>query len=157
MIFEIVAYSGGRDREIREMVLRIQNEETGLDLSLDDQPDLYDIGQAYKGGGFWVALARGQIVGSIGLMPFGDRGVLKKFFIEAGFRGAAGPAKALFACVLEESHRLGLREIFLDTPAVAHRSHAFYRKQGFVEMDKSRLPVAYDFPDRDSLIFNLVL
>ena len=44
-----------------------------------------------------------------------------------------------------------------DTPSVATRSHAYYRKAGFRQITAAELPVPYRYPDRDSLLFLLAL
>ena len=75
---------------IIDMVLRIQNDEYQVGLTLKDQPDLNHIDAHYRdqGGAFWVAEVSGAVVGCIGLMRLSpDIGVLKKFFVERSFRG----------------------------------------------------------------------
>ncbi len=47
----IHAYNGGRDREVANLILSIQNGEAGLSLSVEDQPDLLDIASTYRDGG----------------------------------------------------------------------------------------------------------
>jgi len=157
MSHRIERYTGGRDDEITAMVLAIQNGEYGLDLTIDEQPDLADIPRAYAEGGFWVAIgADDAVIGSIGLLRCGARqGVLKKFFVPALHRGASGPASALYGRLIQFARDQGIEEIFLDTPAAATRSHGFYRRAGFEVIDRGGLPEGYRFPDRDSLIFRL--
>lgn len=158
MAYEVTRYEGGRDAEIAEMVLRIQNDEQGLELSLADQPDLENIANAYGEGGFWTAVHEGRIVGTIGLLRYGPRqGALKKMFVAKEHRGPNGPAQALFERLLAHAQEQGIAEIFLDTPAAATRSHAFYRRVGFEPASRSDLPASYRFPDRDSLVFRLRL
>ena len=53
--FEIVAYDGGRDAEVAALVLAVQRE-TGVIVPIEEQPELLDIGAAYRDGGFWLAL-----------------------------------------------------------------------------------------------------
>ncbi len=67
---KIEAYSGKYDDEIIALVLSIQNEEAKIDLSLVEQPDLTDIARFYQkdGGNFWIALADGKVIGTVGLM-----------------------------------------------------------------------------------------
>lgn len=150
-------YHGGRDPEIAALVLAIQNGEAGIDLPIEEQPDLLDIAAAYREGGFWVAEADNAVVGTIGVLRYGDSGILKKFFVRSDFRGASGPASALYAKVVDWACGHGVGTLYLDTPLVATRSHAFYRKAGFELVERSALPDGYGFPDRDSLIFRLIL
>ena len=133
-------YKGGRDPEVAELILSIQNGEAGLNLGIDDQPDLLDIIHAYRSGGFWVALdRRDRIVGSIGLLVYGQSGVLKKFFVAMEYRGRGGPAHFLFGNLLNRALALSLSDIVLDTPAVATRSHAFYERNGFKRIEGRRV------------------
>lgn len=152
--FEIVAYDGGRDDEVAALVLAVQRE-TGVIVPIEEQPELLDIGGAYRDGGFWVALAGGQIVGTIGMMRYGASGVLKKLFVREDFRGPGGASHGLYDKAAGWAEAQGLTAIFLDTPSVATRSHAFYRRRGFRIVERAELPEGYAFPDRDSLIFRL--
>ena len=55
----IETYSGKYDEEIIALILDIQNNESKINLSLEEQPDLLDIRECYqkKGGEFWIALS----------------------------------------------------------------------------------------------------
>ena len=150
----IRSYSGGRDREIADLILSIQNGEAGLSLSVEDQPDLLDIAGTYCDGGFWIAVDDWEaIVGTIGLLAYGGIGVLKKFFVAAPYRGRGGPAFGLLDHLLHRARELGMTDIVLDTPAVATRSHAFYARNDFKRAHLDELPAGYIYPDRDSLLF----
>lgn len=157
MTAEVEEYHGGRDHEVAALVLSIQNDEAGLGLTLDEQPDLKDIAAAYASGGFWIATAGEEIVGCIGLLAFGSRGVLKKLFVAASFRGQNGPAAGLLEKVVQRARTLGMNDVVLDTPAAARRSHRFYLKSGFVPITPDQLPEGYTYPDRNSLILRLSL
>jgi N-acetylglutamate synthase-like GNAT family acetyltransferase len=144
------------------LVLGIQNDEFGLNLSLDDQKDLLDVKQHYKesGGNFWVGVGiNGEVIGSIGLLIKSPNvGVMKKFFVASEYRGSKfGVADSLYKQLVKHAEKAGLRQIVLDTPALAERSHSFYRRVGFAEISRSMLPVSYDFPERDTKFFLLNL
>ncbi len=158
--WSIVDYRAEFMDGVVQMILTIQNIEAGLEISLEQQPDLLDIQSSYQkpGGGFWVAVdGQGQVIGSIGLQWQTESvSVLKKFFVKDGYRGAkVGVAAALFDRLIAFSDSRGVKTIMLDTPSLASRSHTFYRKQGFRQIDKSEAPIKYDYPDRDSLLFRL--
>jgi hypothetical protein len=51
--------------------------------------------------------------------------------------------------------RVNSPRFYLDAPSLATRAHAFYARRGFRIVDRSELPIGYDFPDRDSVIFKL--
>jgi GNAT superfamily N-acetyltransferase len=150
----IHAYNGGRDREVANLILSIQNGEAGLSLSVEDQPDLLDIASTYRNGGFWIAVDDSDtIVGTLGLLAYGCIGILKKFFVAVPFRGRGGPAFELLDYLLHRARELGMTDIVLDTPSVATRSHAFYARNGFKPASSGDLPVGYKYHDRDSLLF----
>ena len=153
--YEIVDYQGGRDAEVATLILTIQRDEVGLDVPIEEQPELLDIRQAYRDGGFWLAMADDEIVGTIGMIRYGSSGVLKKLFVRQDHRGTGGASHALYDKAVDWAVTHGLMAIYLDTPSVATRSHAFYRRRGFRVVERSELPDGYDFPDRDSLIFRL--
>jgi len=141
------------------LILAIQNDEFHLNLSICDQKDLTDIDAYYRdrGGVFLVAEnVGGEIIGTIGLMRLrNDLGVMKKFFVATNYRGKdRGVAIALYERFIESARSKGVTQIILDTPSVAVRSHAFYRSAGFAQIDRSELPMAYDFPERDTLFFH---
>jgi GNAT superfamily N-acetyltransferase len=153
--FEILDYQGGRDPEVAALILSVQRDDVGLFVPIEEQPELLDISGAYRDGGFWVAVAGGEIIGTIGMMRYGTSGVLKKLFVRADHRGPDGAARRLYDKALAWAQAHDLTAIFLDTPAVATRSHAFYRRRGFRVVERAELPDGYDFSDRDSLIFRL--
>lgn len=152
---EIVGYEGGRDAEVATFILTIQREDVGLDVPIEEQPELLDITYAYRNGGFWLAIAGSEIVGTVGIIRYGSSGILKKMFVRQDHRGPSGASHSLYDKALDWTFAHGLTAIFLDTPSVATRSHAFYQRKGFRPVDRSELPEDYDFPDRDSLIFKL--
>lgn len=156
---EVKQYSDGYRKEVIELILDIQNNEAQVDIALEEQPDLLDIGSAYiaRGGNFWIAVEGGHVVGTLGLMPLDCNWcVLKKFFVRSDFRFRK-VGLALYEQLLTHAMRNGVKHIILDTPSVAFRSHAFYERAGFVRIHKVDLPVAYDFPDRHSLLYRLDL
>lgn len=165
---KIVPYEDCHADAVTSLVLGIQNGEAKIGLTLEEQPDLQDIGGYFlsDGGGFWVALREdgdgvddGAVIGCIGLQKRENGcGILKKFFVAKPFRGReSGVAAALFKALMDHAARCRMKALVLDTPSVATRSHGFYRRAGFVRVTGEDLPVAYDFPDRDSLLFMKVL
>jgi len=154
---EIIQYIDTLKDEAVSLILHIQNNEAGIGLPLDCQPDLLDITESYinRGGNFWLAVDNGHVVGTIALMRINDEwSVLKKFFVRADYRSKK-VGLALYATLLDFAHARGFRHIILDTPSVAKKSHSFYQRAGFRLIDKSQLSVKYDYPDRDSLLFQL--
>lgn len=142
------------------LILHIQNVESKVGISIDDQPELLDIHGKFiaNGGGFWIALdPDDHVVGTIALeIETAQVAVLKKFFVSAAWRGAGkGCASRLYDALIAHARLKGIETILLDTPSVSTRSHAFYRRQGFRQIGADELPVKYAYPDRDSLLFRL--
>ena len=167
---QMVPYAPAHQGQVVALVLQVQNVEYGVGLSLEEQPDLLAIDAEYAGtgGGFWVAVApAGQVVGTLGLQVKSGHdgapwGVMKKFFVRPDYRGRAadggpGVGARLYAELLTHARSAGLRGVVLDTPAVAERSHAFYARAGFRQIAREELPLAYDYPDRDSRLLRLDL
>lgn len=80
---EVKEYENIYNQEVIDLILYIQNEESGVNLDLKDQMDLTIIHETYQnsGGGFWIALSNTELVGTIGLMKSNsNEGILKKFF-----------------------------------------------------------------------------
>ena len=142
------------------LVLGIQNGEFGLGLAIEDQPQLLDIDAHFlsQGGGFWVAVDTADtVVGSIGLLrETADCAALRSFFIAVPWRGT-GCAQQLYAQLMRFARHAGIRQILLDTPSIAQRAQRFYLRAGFVPITREQLPVPYEYPDRDSVLFLLVL
>ncbi|MCM1254251.1 MAG: GNAT family N-acetyltransferase [Clostridium sp.] len=152
----ITGYEEIYKKEVIQLILHIQNNEAGINLSLQEQPDLYDIQTSYMkdGGYFWVALNdKKEVIGTIALMRKGNGvGILKKFFVRKDYRSQKVGLK-LYLALLDFSEDKGFTTLLLDTPSVAKDSHRFYEKNGFVRITTSELPIPYEFPDRDSYLY----
>ncbi|MBA9086563.1 N-acetylglutamate synthase-like GNAT family acetyltransferase [Fontibacillus solani] len=158
----ITIYNDSYKEEVIKLILHVQNVEYEVGISVKEQPDILDIHSNYinDGGNFWIALNdSGEVVGSIGLQKKNkDVAVLKKFFVYKDYRGKEfGTGKKLYEALLDFAKKQGFSKIILDTPSKATRSHGFYKKVGFKEIDKEDLPIKYDYPDRNSIIFLLEL
>lgn len=156
---KIETYRKAYDDEIISLILSIQNDEAGIGLSIQEQPDLLDIEQYYQqtGGNFGVALSDGKVIGTIGLMLKNRHcAILKKFFVRKEFRSQK-IGLALYETLLKHAIAAGVRYVILDTPSVAHDSHRFYERAGFRIVCKDELPVSYSYPDRHSILYLLKL
>lgn len=159
IILKIETYSGKYDNEIISLILSIQNDEAGINLSIQEQPDLSDISRSYQqnGGEFWIALFDGNVIGTIGLMLKEQHcAIMKKFFVKKTFRSQK-VGLALYNELLRFAKNSGVQHIILDTPSVACTSHKFYEKAGFRTIGIDELPIPYSYPDRDSILYMLNL
>ncbi|MCM1088674.1 MAG: GNAT family N-acetyltransferase [Muribaculaceae bacterium] len=153
---EITQYQDSDKEQVIQLILDIQNQEAGINLSLQEQPDLNDI-QAYymeKGGYFWTAHNENwEVIGTIGLMKREKGlGILKKFFVRKDYRSQKVGLQ-LYLSLLAFCQEHAFKALLLDTPAVATASHRFYEKNGFVRIPKDELPIPYEFPDRNSYLY----
>ena len=89
-MIEIVDHSEPFAALAAELILAIQRAEFGLDIRLDDQPDLLSVASFYQkgAGGFWLALSGSEVVGTIALRDIGNnQGALRKMFVKDTYRG----------------------------------------------------------------------
>ncbi len=155
----IETYCGKYDEQIIELILDIQNNESKINLSLEEQPDLLDIKHSYQdaGGEFWLAMSDGKVIGTIGLMMKQNKcAIMKKFFVKKEFRSQK-IGLALYNKLIQHAREKNIEHIILDTPSVAVVSHRFYEKAGFRVIQKQELPVPYSYPDRNCLLYMLDL
>jgi GNAT superfamily N-acetyltransferase len=146
-------------------ILAIQQGEFAVPVTVEEQPDLRAVAEVYQTGtgGFWVAerpSAEGaRIVGTIGLIGFGDRqGALRKMFVAAEARGAGqGVAAKLISVLLDHARAQGLNAITLGTVGALKAARRFYEKNGFVQIAPNALPEGFPRMPVDTLFFRLDL
>lgn len=146
---------------VADLILPIQRQEFGLDITLEAQPDLLDIPGFYRRGqgNFWVALEEGAVVGSIGLLDIGaGQGALRKMFVRADRRGAEqGVARDLLSTLVTWARGRGFTEIFLGTTPQFLAAHRFYEKNGFTLLQREALPETFPVMCVDSRFYWLPL
>jgi len=143
----IVLFTPDRTQGVADLIVPIQQDEFGIQISYEDQPDLQDIPGFYQtgAGGFWLALDEQQVVGSIALKDIGDgHAALRKMFVAQTHRGRGkGVAQALLDGLLDHARAAGVRDIFLGTTAQYLAAHRFYEKHGFQLIDRADLPESF--------------
>ena len=152
---QIITYQEKYKQQIIDLILHIQNDEAGINLSLEEQPDLLDISGCYEkdGGEFWLAVENVTVIGTLALMnKGGGNAVLKKGFVRADYR-RQGILGKLYAELQKFAEENGFTTFLFDTPSVATNCHAFFEKRGYRRITKEEMPFAYDFPDRDSYLY----
>lgn len=143
--------------QLVDLINYCQNIEAGLGIKMAEQSDIFEIETHYQqhGGQFWLAFDQNQVVGCIGLLPLNDEvAVLKKLFTMPEYRG--DPHRLGRHLVDEfmnyaKAHRFSL--VVLDNPEGEQRSHYFYEKQGFQQVNRDQLKFQWSFPDRDSRFY----
>ncbi|MDT9002283.1 GNAT family N-acetyltransferase [Paucibacter sp. APW11] len=146
---------------ITALILPIQQQEFGIPITLEAQPDLGNIQQFYQhgAGNFWLAELDGQVVGSIALLDIGNQqAALRKMFVAGPFRGRDfGVAASLLDELLSWARRQRLSDIFLGTTDKFLAAHRFYEKHGFEALGRTALPTSFPVMAVDSKFYHLAL
>lgn len=158
---EIRPFAEGDADDVLSVILPIQREEFGIDITADAQPDLRVIPDFYQSGKgqFWVAVKDGAIVGTLGLKDIGNnQAALRKMFVAAEVRGREhGVAALLLERMFTHARDAGLTDIFLGTTDKFVAAHRFYEKNGFTEIAKSALPRAFPLMAVDNKFYRYKL
>ncbi|EJZ20497.1 GNAT family N-acetyltransferase [Rhizobium sp. Pop5] len=154
---EIRPFAADDADAVLSVILPIQREEFGIDITADAQPDLRVIPDFYQcgKGQFWVAVKNGAIVGTVGLKDIGnDHAALRKMFVAAEVRGREhGVAALLLDRLFAHARDAGLTDIFLGTTDKFLAAHRFYEKNGFTEIAKTALPRSFPLMAVDSKFY----
>ncbi|ACE90029.1 GCN5-related N-acetyltransferase protein [Rhizobium phaseoli] len=154
---EIRPFAEGDADDVLSVILPIQREEFGIDITADAQPDLRVIPDFYQSGKgqFWVAVKDDVIIGTVGLKDIGNnQAALRKMFVAAEVRGREhGVAALLLDRLFAHARDVGLTDIFLGTTDKFVAAHRFYEKNGFTEIAKSALPRTFPLMAVDSKFY----
>ncbi|MBN2224854.1 MAG: GNAT family N-acetyltransferase [Deltaproteobacteria bacterium] len=157
MNVSIAVFASGRESQIIELISSIQQNEYGIDITPDQQPDLKSIPAFYQAGSgnFWVALADNEVVGTIALKDIGNgMAALRKMFVAPAWRGdALGVARALLETLLAWARSKGLSTIYLGTTAQFLAAQRFYEKNGVRQVPKEALPASFPVMAVDSRFY----
>jgi N-acetylglutamate synthase-like GNAT family acetyltransferase len=132
--------------DVIALILGIQRDELGVQITAADQPDLADVAGFYQAGGgeFWVARHDGSVVGTIAAIDIGGGMVaLRKLFVARELRGGTGLAAFLMDTLVVWANDRGVRTIYLGTTAVMSAAHRFYEKHGYELIDAGDLPPSF--------------
>jgi GNAT superfamily N-acetyltransferase len=145
---------------VRDLVLRILNEEYAMALALDELPDLVDAYATYRDSGegsFWVAMIDGCIVGCIGILRLaGADYELRRMYVQAEYRGR-GIAQRLLDSVFAWSEGRGVGCLWLETNEHWLAAHHIYEKYGFQPIERDRLPASFPVVRVATGFYRLVL
>jgi N-acetylglutamate synthase-like GNAT family acetyltransferase len=150
-------YSSVHQQEVVNLILPIQQVEFGVPITLTQQPDLTDIENFYQknNGNFWVALHKGNVVGTIALIDIGNGQVaLRKMFVAPAYRGKEfKTGQLLLDSALQWMQQKKCSQVFLGTLEQFQAAQKFYRKNGFEEIPKSSLPPTFPAMKLDNTFF----
>jgi len=157
----IIPFTPVYQDQVIALILQIQQKEFNIPITARDQPDLGDIPGFYQqgAGNFWVAIHGTRVVGTLSLKDIGNCQVaLRKMFVLPDFRGPAfGTARALWGAALEWARVKNLSEIFLGTTEKFLAAHRFYEKNGFVSIEKERLPGQFPLMAVDTKFYTYLI
>lgn len=140
-----------------DLILEVQRNEFGIEITAADQPDLANIPDFYqKGtGNFWVAIEAETIVGTISLLDIGNsQAALRKMFVKKEYRGAPyNIARSLLDAALAWAGEQGIIDIFLGTTPKFLAAHRFYEKNGFRLIPKESLPGSFPIMKVDTRFY----
>ena len=139
----IQPFSREYNNEAGRFVLSVEHE-FGIDITLEDQPDLADIERNYiaPGGNFWLALEDEKIVGTIAILNAGGGiGVIRKMFVAPEFRGAPHKlGQRLLDTLMPWARANGYTQLYLGTIDILQAALRFYEKNGFKRFAEDDLP-----------------
>lgn len=143
-MIRIIPYQPKYEDDVSRLVLNIQQNEFGLSVTAEEQPDLRAIEEFYitPGGNFWLALDGEKLVGTIALINRGNGiGVLRKMFVAADYRGSPHRiATQLMETLLNWAQAQGIHDIYLGTADILQAAMKFYEKSGFRPFPETNLP-----------------
>ncbi len=153
----IQVYTGDFQQQVSELILQIQRNEFGVPITLEDQPDLSSIPSFYqkRNGNFWIALSDGKVVGTIALIDIGHNEVaLRKMFVHENFRGGEfKTGQKLFDTAARWMEAHHVQTVTLGTLEKFKAAQKFYRRNGFVEIEKENLPSYFPRMPLDNTFF----
>lgn len=158
---QIEEYRGQYLEEVIQMILAIQRDELGVQITREDQPDLMNISFFYQkgNGNFWIAKEGGTVAGTIALIDIGNGDVaLRKMFVHRDYRGPGkAVSSALMDVLLSWCRERAVMNIYLGTIDIMKAAHRFYEKNGFQRIVKEELPAGFPVMKVDNTFYKLHL
>lgn len=160
-MIQIDTYTDRYNKEVIDLIVGIQNNEFGISISAEQQPDLSNIRGYYQTGygNFWVAIHSDSVIGTISLLDIGNnQAALRKMFVHRDYRGGThGTAALLLSRLIDWSVSKAIRQIYLGTTSKFHAAHRFYEKKKFIEIEKSMLPENFPVMEVDTKFYMMEL
>ncbi len=150
-------YAATDQSAVIKLVLTIQQQEFGVDISQSDQPDLLAVSDFYQQGNgqFWVAEQAGVVIGTLGLLDIGQQAVaLRKMFVAKHCRGGTpSVAQQLMQTCLNWCHQQTISAVYLGTIHIYQAAIRFYEKNGFHQIQRPQLPDSFPLIAVDDVFF----
>lgn len=159
MSIKISTYHPLYQAEVVDLILKIQQQEFGVPITLEDQPDLLKIPDFYQhsNGNFWVALDEDKVIGTIAAIDFDSKNLaLRKMFVDSNYRNC-GVGKKLLNYLVTWAEEKKVYRICLGTIDKFTVAHKFYERNGFVRVTKSELPENFPIMLSDNIFYCLTI
>ncbi|HYE56787.1 MAG TPA: GNAT family N-acetyltransferase [Chitinophagaceae bacterium] len=144
-------------QDVIDLILSIQAAEFDVHVTLDAQSELKNIPAFFQtgSGNFWIALAEGKVVGTIGLLDIGHNAVaLRKMFVHADYRGQPHRAgQQLLDQAFRWAETKDINKIYLGTLDKFKAAHKFYEKSGFRLIAERELPSYFPIMHVDTIFY----
>lgn len=148
-------------QEIIDIILPIQQKEFNVPVTIEDQPDLFDIETNYHntGGGFWGGFVNGKLAGTIALIGIGhNAGAIRKMFVKKEYRGKdTGIGQQLLNELIAYCRSAGIKDLYLGTVDKLAAARRFYERNHFKEIKKTDLPSYFPLMNADNVFYHLHL
>ena len=121
-LIKISVYHPQYQAQVIDLILNIQQQEFGVSITLENQPDLLKIPNFYQqgNGNFWVALDGANVIGTIAAIDIGNESLaLRKMFVDINYRGC-GIGKKLLNTLVNWAGDTSVREIYLGLGIVGY-------------------------------------
>ncbi|MGU3375070.1 GNAT family N-acetyltransferase [Chryseobacterium sp. M5A1_1a] len=142
-----------------DLILTIQQKEFNVPITINDQPDLFEIESFYTnaGGNFWGAFVENELVGTIALVKFDERvGAIRKMFVKKEFRGKElNIAQELLEILISFCKENKIDDLYLGTINVLKAAQRFYERNDFMKIKKEELPASFPLMSADDIFYHL--
>ncbi|MDH6253678.1 N-acetylglutamate synthase-like GNAT family acetyltransferase [Chryseobacterium sp. H1D6B] len=161
MILDIKPINSSYSEKAADLILNIQQKEFNIPITIEDQPDLFQIESFYveNGGNFWGAFINEELVGTIALVKFDEKaGAVRKMFVKKEFRGKEfNIAQKLLEVLIAYSRESGIDQVMLGTVSVLKAAQRFYERNKFEKIDENLLPASFPLMNADDVFYILNL
>lgn len=158
---EIVEFQEKYLKQVSDLILDIQNNEFAVAITLDAQPDLLAINDFYikPGGDFLIAILDNQVVGTIGTLKISETDyAIRKMFVHKDYRGSKYKvAQRLLDQLTILFKTRKVHKVYLGTIDKYQAAIRFYTKNGFIQIDQSKLPEYFPRMKVDNVFFEKVI
>ena len=153
----IEEYRAEYQQEVVELILQIQQQEYGIQITTEDQPDLFEIESFYQkgNGNFFVAIRNNEVIGTISILDIeNDQVALRKLFVKKEYRGSLyKTASSLLTRAMEYASEKSIKQIYLGTTPEFLAAHRFYEKNSFIQIYQEELPSKFPLVKVDRLFY----